>query len=197
MHASQTMMVLTIGCLALAGCHSSTFLPRETNGNSTAFRTYEEVEAAYGAVDSGTTRAPDLAKLGFDAAVTPNVEILNNPDISERFLLQGGRDAGHVPQPVQSCIERQDRCTGYLFHLRHLESHHVGNALLDVTGFKKSIIDTGWSADVLLVLQDGVVVYKIISGRPHIEERREAVQPLGPLQNIGGASPDPEHRKGQ
>lgn len=187
---------LAIGVVALAGCSSSKLLPHESQVNSTTFQTYDQVETAYAAVIPGATRSPDLAKLGFDAATAPNVETLTYAGLADRFMVQGSSSDAHVPAQVEACIAAQDHCAGVIFHPRHFESHHVGNALLDLTGFKKQVVDSGWSAEVMLVLQDGIVIYKIMSGRPRIEGTHEEVQPLGPLQNLGSSvSGSGEHPK--
>jgi hypothetical protein len=39
-----------------------------------------------------------------------------------------------------------------------------------------------------LLVENGRVAYKIMSGRPHIEDSQEQVQPLGPLQDLGGSA---------
>lgn len=199
MRRNLTAMLLAAGTFALGGCSTSALLPRETAANSTAFKTYNDVEAAYAAVQPGTTRTPDLARLGFDAGSTPNVDILSYPGITARFLPQDTKSLDHVPPQVRACIEAQTRCTAYVFHPQRFEIHHIGNTLLDVTGFEQKVVRTGWSADVMLVLLDGVVVYKIMSGRPLVEDARDSIQPLGLLQSIGStgnaAPADPKRNK--
>jgi hypothetical protein len=185
MRASLKTILLLAGALVLTACAGPSLLPRASNVSSTAFQTYEQVEGAFSDVVPGATRTPDLSRLGFDPALTPNVEILTYVTLSDRFLVDAGGSSRHVPQAVQDCIEAEAHCAAYVFHLQRLESRHVGNAILDLTGFATTVVNSGWTADVLLVVEDGTVVYKIMSGNPRIENARESHQPLGPFQNVG------------
>ncbi len=171
--------------LSLVGCGGLGLLPHETKQASAAFQTYEQVQAAYTDVVPGQTRLTDLPKLGFDTAMTPNVEVLSYLGVIERFMPRSTMSFDHLAGPVQSCIESQDRCSAFVFHPQHVESRRVGNIVLDLLGFERQTVDTGWSAEVVLLMQDGHVAYKIMSGRPRIEDTHDSITPLGPLQDIG------------
>lgn len=172
-----------ICALSLAGCTGAKLLPRETNVSSAAFQTYDQIEAAYSAVIPGKTSTSDLSKLGFDPK-SANVEVLTYVGVTDR-LPHDSRPSGHLPQQVQDCIAAQDRCIAYAFHPEHHESRNVGNPVLELTGFEHKTINSGWSAEVMLLVQDGFVVYKFMSGHPLIEDTQTSTQPLGPLQNLG------------
>ncbi len=171
--------------LSLVGCGGLGLLPHETKQASAAFRTYEQVQAAYTDIVPGQTRLTDLPKLGFDTATTPNVEVLSYLGVIERFMPRSTMSFDHLATPVQSCIESQDRCSAFVFHPQHVESRRVGNLILDLLGFERQTVDTGWSAEVVLLMQDGHVAYKLMSGRPRIEDTHDSITPLGPLQDIG------------
>ena len=94
----------------------------------------------------------------------------------------------HLAPPVQACIEAQDRCSAYVFRPAHVKSHREGNLFLDLLGFERVTVDSGWSAEVVLLMQDGHVAYKLMSGRPRIEDLHDTVQPLGPLQDLGNTA---------
>jgi hypothetical protein len=171
--------------LSLVGCGGLGLLPHESKVSSTNFQTYQQVEVAYTEVVPGQTRLSDLPKMGFDTATTPNVEILSYLGVIERFMPRNSMSFDHLPLPVQSCIDAQDHCSAYVFRPEHVESHRIGNIFLDVLGFERETVDTGWSAEVVLLMQDGHVAYKLMSGRPRIEDTHDKIQPLGPLQDIG------------
>ena len=175
-------LVLAACALSVTGCGSK-LLP-QAKINATAFQTYDQVEAAYTAVEPGKTTVAELSKLGFDVKTTPNIEILSSVGVLER-LPQASRSAGSLPAQVQACIDAQDHCVAYLFRSEHLESRHVGNTFLDLTGFERDTVHSGWTAEVVLLIEDGRVVYKLMSGQPRIENTSTSVQPLGPLQNVG------------
>ena len=57
----------------------------------------------------------------------------------------------------------------------------------DLLGFKRKTIETGWRFDALIVLNNGVAVYKIWSGTPIMDSEKSRNNPLGPLQGSGGS----------
>lgn len=171
--------------LSLVGCGGLGLLPHETKQASNSFQTYDQVQAAYTDVVPGQTRLTDLPKLGFDTATTPNVEILSYLGVIERFMPRSTMSFDHLAPQVQSCIESQDRCSAFVFHPQHVESRRMGNLFLDILGFERQTVDSGWSAEVVLLMQDGHVAYKVMSGRPRIEDTHDSITPLGPLQDFG------------
>ena len=175
--------------LSLVGCGGLGLLPHESQVLASAnFQTYEQVASAYTDIVPGSTRLADLPKLGFDTATTPNVEILSYLGVIERFMPRNSMTFDRLAQPVQACIEAQDRCSAFVFHPQHIESQRTGSIFLDVLGFERQTLDTGWQAEVVLLMQDGHVAYKLMSGRPKIEDMHDTVQPLGPLQDIGNTA---------
>jgi hypothetical protein len=175
--------------LSLVGCGGLGLLPHETQISANPnFQTYEQVTAAYTDIVPGSTRLSDLSKLGFDTATTPNVEVLSYLGVIERFMPRNTLTFDHLAAPVQACIEAQDRCSAFVFHPQHIESHRTGSIFLDVLGFERETLDTGWQAEVVLLMQDGHVSYKLMSGKPRIEDMHDTVQPLGPLQDIGNTA---------
>ena len=175
--------------LSLVGCGGLGLLPHESKVSASQnFLTYDQVTAAYTTIVPGETRISDLSKLGFDTATTPNVEILSYLGVIERFMPRNSISFDHLAQPVQACIEAQERCSAFVFHPDHIESHRMGSIFLDLLGFERQTLNTGWSAEVVLLVQDGRVAYKLMSGRPRIEDTNDSVQPLGPLQDIGNTA---------
>jgi len=171
--------------LSLVGCGGLGLLPHETKASSNSFQSYEQVQSAYTDVVPGQTRLTDLPKLGFDTATTPNVEVLSYLGVIERFMPRSTMSFDHLAPPVQACIESQDRCSAFVFHPQHVESRRLGNIFLDLLGFQRKTVATGWTAEVVLLMQDGHVAYKLMSGRPRVEDFHDEVTPLGPLQDIG------------
>ena len=174
--------------LSLVGCGGLGLLPHETKAASNSFQSYEQVQSAYTDVVPGQTRLTDLPKLGFDTATTPNVEVLSYLGVIERFMPRSTMSFDHLAPPVQACIESQDRCSAFVFHPQHVESRRMGNIFLDLLGFERKTVDTGWTAEVVLLMQDGHVAYKLMSGRPRVEDMHDEVTPLGPLQDIGNTA---------
>lgn len=172
--------------LALVGCGGLGLLPYQTDIKNTNFRSYGAVQAAYEAVAPGLTRESDLGKLGFDAAGSPNVEVLSYLGVIERFIPRDSTKFDKLDPAVQSCIEARNACSAYVFKPERLHEESEGNWFLDILGFERTTVNYGWSAEVVLLIHDGRVAYKVMSGKPHIHDYHDLVQPLGPLQVLGG-----------
>lgn len=172
--------------LVLVGCGGLGLLPYQSDVQNTNFENYAAVQAAYRTISPGATLASDLSHLGFDAARAPNVEMLSYLGVIERFMPRDSISFDHLAPAVQACIDARDRCSAYVFRPARLHQERRGNVLLDMLGFQRVTVNSGWSCEVILLVQDGRVAYKVMSGRPNIEDFHDAVQPLGPLQDIGG-----------
>ena len=185
-------MAAALVTLVLVGCGTS-LLPQQTQNANESFKTYAQLRTAYDRVVPGKTRASQLTQLGFDAS-QPNVEVLSYLGVIERFMPRDSVKFDHLAPPVRACILAQDRCTAYVFKPSITENHRTGDTMLDVFGFDRTTVSNGWSAEVTLLVQDGRVAYKLMSGIPNINSTSEKVQPLGPLQDVGQAIvPAAEH----
>lgn len=189
---NQAICLATI--VLLAGC--SGVLPRESATDTAKFQTYEDLMTAYAKIDVGKTRLADLTGLGFDPKTTPNIEILSYIDIINRFMPTEAMTVQRLPKAVRSCIEAQDHCSAYVMHLQNSRVRHRGSVVPDLLEIERDTSRVGWSAEVLLLLRDDLVAYKVISARPYLEDQRDQTQPLGPLQDLGkmlvdGDSPKP------
>lgn len=172
--------------LALVGCGGLSLLPHRTDlAEDQNFQTYDQVADAYKDIVPGQTREADLNKLGFNAAIQPNAEVISYLGVIERFMPRDSIRFDHLALPVKACIEAQERCSAYVFRPSRLEQDRTGSIFLDLMGFERTTLDHGWAAEVVLLMQDGRVAYKVMSGKPHIEGYHDDVQPLGPLQNLG------------
>lgn len=172
--------------LSLVGCGGFGLLPHRSDlANDQTFTSYDQVQIAYANIIPGQTREAELSKLGFDATVQPNAEMISYLGVIERFMPRDSIKFDLLAKPVRSCIEAQERCSAYVFRPSRLEQQRTGSIFLDLMGFERTTIDHGWAAEVVLLMQDGRVAYKVMSGKPHIEGYHDDIQPLGPLQNLG------------
>lgn len=175
-----------LATLMLLGCGGLGLLPHKAEINNTNFRSFAAVQAAYQAISPGATRASELAPIGFDAAESPNVEVLSYLGVIERFMPRDTIKFDQLDAAVQTCIEARDRCSAYIFKPERIHEERTGNWFLDVLGFERETVSYGWSAEVMLLVQDGRVVYKVMEGKPRINNYHDDVQPLGPFQDLGG-----------
>lgn len=173
--------------LSLVGCGGAAgLLPHGSDlSDNQSFKTFGEVQSAYASIVPGQTREAELTKLGFDASVQPNTEMISYLGVIERFMPRDSIKFDHLAKPVRTCIEAQERCSAYVFRPSRLEQQRTGSVFLDLLGFERTTVDHGWAAEVVLLMQDGRVAYKVMSGKPHIEGYHDDIQPLGPFQNFG------------
>ena len=171
----------------LSAC-ASAVLPSETQVQASRFQTYADAEAAYAAVVPMATTEEELKALGIDAATQPNITVLNYLDVRGRFLAQQTVGLADLDPAVQACVTARTACTGIFAQPGALARERVGDVSLDLLGFRKETLETGWKAEMLFLLVDGVVIYKLWSGTPNLEARKTQTNPLGPLQDLSGAA---------
>lgn len=184
------VLTLTLALAAvLAGC--SGILPRESNANTAEFQTYNELQAAYDKIVPGTTTLNQLADIGLDPKKLPNIAELSYIEVMDKFMPQYSPiTIDRVPQGARECIEAKNRCSGFVFRFDRRQTRHNGNVVADIFQFHQTKVKYGWSAEIILLLRDRDVVYKLMSGMPYAEERMDNSRPLGPLQNVDGVTKD-------
>jgi hypothetical protein len=171
--------------LALGGC-GGLLLPSQSEIGSSKFDSYSEVHSAFDKIALQRTSIDDMSGLGFDAANTPNVAVMSYLDIVERFMPNSSMAFDKLDPAVQDCIMARQGCSGYVFKIEHHDFQREGSLFLDLFGFVHTTRETGWTAQVLVLVQNGRVTHKLLSGEPNVQIVRDDVQPLGPMQNLGG-----------
>lgn len=185
MKCSRVIALLAAG-LSLSGCASWGVLPSTTETTETPFQSYRSAEDAFNQVKPFVTTTRELKARGFDPYTTPNIKVLNYLDLLPRFLPQQSMKADDLDPAVQSCLATREKCQGWLAEPSISAKDRTGNVALDVLGFERETTSTGWKASMLLLVQNGVVVYKLWSGTPSILEVKTEKKPLGPLQDLSG-----------
>jgi hypothetical protein len=115
----------------------------------------------------------------------PNIAILNYSDVLRRFMLNQSMTLADLDQGVQDCIQAKTVCRGYEINQRLVKKHRNGSFWLDFLGFKRETHTEGFRFNALVLLKNGVVVYKLTGGQPAIQESEHTQNPLGPVQSIG------------
>jgi hypothetical protein len=178
--------VAASAALSLSACASWGVLPSTVETTESPFQTYKSAEDAYAQVKPFVTTTRELKARGFDPYSTPNIRVLNYLDLVPRFLPQQSMKAEDLDPAVQGCLTARQACTGWLAEPSVSSKDRTGNVALDVLGFERETTSTGWKASMLLLVQNGVVVYKLWSGTPTILEVKTEKKPLGPLQDLSG-----------
>ena len=178
------LMVLTAAA-ALAAC-ASDVLPRTERQSSGPFDSYEITEIAFKVIEPGVTNTEKLRKLGIDPRTTPNLSVVNYLEVTRLFMPSDTIRLADLDPAVRGCLAAKTACTGWLLKPGASSTQRTGDVSLDVLGFQRETHEVGWSAAMLLLLVDDVVVYKLWSGTPRTEEQREETNPLGPAQDLTG-----------
>ncbi len=179
---------LSLAMIGLAGCSwGGSILPKERETVESRFRSFDEAYAAFRTVRVQSTTVEELGAIGFNSRDVPYLEILTYLDLIERFMPRDSIRFADLDASVQDCLRAQLGCKGFIVKPSDIKSERIGSAFMDIFDFRRTQIRYGWEAEALFVMHEDVVVYKLWSGRPRINERREKVNPLGPFQNIGVA----------
>ena len=176
-------LTLCLTVWLLAGC--SALLPRsKEHSPSSPWTTYREAQAAFDKIVPGKTTMDDLAGLSLDPDKVPNIAILNYAEVLRRFMLNS-LTLADLDQGVQECVMAKTVCRGLEINQRIVSKHRNGSFWLDLLGFRRETQTQGWRFSGLVLLKDGVVVYKLTGGQPVIHDSEESANPLGPVQSIG------------
>lgn len=176
-------LTLLAAWLLLAGC--SSLLPRSEEVTASPWENYVDAQATFDRIVPGETTEEELYSLGLDPGSMPNVAILNYSDVLRRFMANQSVTLSDLDEGVQQCVLAKTDCLGYEINQRLVKKHRNGSFWLDFLGFKRETHMEGWRFNALLLLKDGVVVYKLTGGQPAIQETENQRNPLGPVQSIG------------
>jgi hypothetical protein len=183
---NRTILVLALTGW-LAGC--SSLLPRSketSGGTATAWQSYEEAEQAFARITPGTTSVRELAALRLDPRTNPNITVVPRFAVKQRFMVNSTVTLADLDEGVRECIAADSACVGWEINQSAMQKKRNGNAALDTLRMRRETHSSGWRFTGLLLIKDGVVLYKLAGGRPLIHEIAQTEDMLGPLQALGG-----------
>ena len=170
-------------CLFLEGC--SGLLPKSAQVTASPWQSYREAQLTFDKIIPGQTTAPELQDLHLDPQQYPNIAILNYSDVLRRFVPHASISMNDLDAGVRECLSAKTLCTGYEVSQKAMSKKREGQFIPDVLGFHRETSITGWSFTGLILVRNGVVIYKLTGGQPSIAEHEEVTNPLGPIQSIG------------
>jgi len=183
MKQRQFLSVVVVALLMVtSGC--SFLLPRTDRIAKSDLISFEQAKTAFDRITPNETHTTELAAIGFDLKTNRNIKLLTYLDIIQRFMPNPSITKDDLDPSVRACIEAREKSQAWEVDIGVLTSKRYGDAFLDVTGFVRKTHDTGWDYKVLLLIRDGVVVYKLSSGEPNIDRYDKRIKPLGPLQEL-------------
>jgi hypothetical protein len=163
--------LLQVGCTAL--------LPSGKSVSESPWQEYADAKKAFDAITVGKTTVEDLKELGFDVKASPNIKILNYLDIAAQVQAIPMQD---LDPGLQACLRARSDCRAYVFEPQRTYSKRVGNFWLDLWNFRRKTHETGWRFKALIIFVNHHVAYKLSSGEPKVDQLKDQVNPLGPLQ---------------
>ena len=171
--------------MALAGCSSLLPQSKETTGPAGGgWKNYADAEKTFASITPGKTTDQELAALQLDPRSNPNVTVLPRHELLQRFIINQSVTIADLDEGVRECLEAREHCRALEVNQTATQKKRTGNAALDMAKLYRETHNTGWRFCGLLLVKDGVVVYKLTSGQPGIHEIAENTDVLGPLQML-------------
>ena len=172
-------------CLLLCGC--ANLLPRGDSERPSGFDSFEAAAQAFDAVVPYRTTVEQLRALGFDLQASPNVTLIQYPQLTGRLAPDRGVPFEAIDPGIRDCIVARLACQAYEFHLGRERSRREGGFVSDFLNFRRTTHVTGWRFEGLLAVRDGVVLFRSHGGERQTDRTDRQVNPLGPLQGAGDA----------
>ncbi|MFC7419638.1 hypothetical protein ACFQNF_07060 [Iodobacter arcticus] len=172
-----------IASVVLTSC--AALLPDSEQISRTPWPDYQTAEHAFKSISLETTSLQQLHAMGLDPLKTPNIVVLSYADLMRRLALSGAGEPRLLAPQIQACIAAQTSCFAYEIEQKSSVRKRYGNFWADFLNFERKTIISGWHFDVIFIIQDGVLVYKLWSGTPSIEQFEQENTPLGPFQGMG------------
>jgi hypothetical protein len=167
----------------LQGCASSSMLPSAQVETITPWQSFDEAKAAFDRIEPNRSTLRDIRALGFDPHLTANIQILTYVDIINRFRPTQAIGKEDLAPAIRQCLEVKDECRAFEVKSSNIHRQRYGNVLADLFSFRRRTRETGWQFEALIVMDDGLVIYKLYGGKPTIENYEDRKNPLGPLQS--------------
>ena len=180
---SRLLRLTGLALALLAGC--SALLPRGEAVAESPWNSYEDALKTFEKIEPHRTTVEDLAKLKLDPMQNPNITVLNYSDVLRRFIPSPSTNVDNLDSGVRECIEAKIACKGYEVDQKSTKRQRYGNFWADFLNFRRKTDIVGWRFNGVILLKNGLVVYKLTGGQPSIHEHEETSNPLGPLQGIG------------
>ena len=178
-------LVCSLAFSALAGCSSLLPQSKETSGPAGGgWQSYKDAEQTFASITPGKTTEQELTQLKLDPRANPNVTLLPRHEILQRFIINQSVTMADLDGGVRECLEAREHCKALEVNQTASQKKRTGNAALDMAKLHRETHTSGWRFCGLLLVKDGVVIYKLTSGQPGIHEIAEDTDVLGPLQML-------------
>lgn len=168
---------------ALAGCGQ--LLPREVRNVPTPFVSFTAAQYSIEKVVPFETTIGQLRELGFDVRSSANVTVIPYPDLVNRLAPNPSVPFNELDLGIRECILSRSACEAFEFQIGQERRQRDGGFWADFFNFKRHTTVNGWHFQALVVVRDGVVLFRNYGGEARIVRTEERRNPLGPLQPSG------------
>ena len=172
-----------VACIALAGC--ADLLPRSQSEQPSGFGSFEAAASALDRAEPYRSTVPELKTLGYDIDASANVTLITYPQLIARLAPNSSVPLDALDPGIRDCILARQACRVYEFRLAHEDRRRDGNFFLDFLNFRRSTAISGWRFEGLLVVRDGLLLFRSYGGEPRTDRTELEVHPLGPFQPAG------------
>jgi hypothetical protein len=180
---SPTLVVLAA---LLGGCSAMLPQTKETSDSgSQAWQSYREAEATFEQIVPGRTTVAELRALRLDPQTNPDTTLLHGFEVRQKFIVNQHVSLDDLDEGVRACVSAGPSCVGWNIDHIATQTRRTGNAALDLLKMRRETQTDGWRFTGLLLIRDGVVVYKLSGGQPLIRQVVNNDDALGPLQIVG------------
>ncbi len=158
---------------------------KETSGApGSAWQSYQDAQETFDKIVPGKTTTAELAQMKLDPRANPNITILPRYEVMQRFIVNQTVTVNDLDEGVRICVEARENCRALEVNQTASQKKRVGNAALDITKVYRETHTAGWRFTGLLLIKDGVVVYKLTGGMPSTHEVAANRDVLSPLQAL-------------
>ena len=179
----RSTVALLLGMVT--GCSSLLPKSKETSGApGSGWQNYQDAQKAFDKIVPGKTTVAELAAMQLDPRANPNITTLPRHEVLQRFIVNQSVTMSDLDEGVRECLEAREKCRALEVNQTATQKKRTGNAALDMAKIYRETHSSGWRFCGLLLIKDGVVVYKLTSGQPAIHEIAQDQDVLGPLQTL-------------
>ena len=170
---------------AVTGCSSLLPKSKETSGApGSGWQSYQDAQKAFDQIVPGKTTVAELAAMQLDPRANPNITTLPRHEVLQRFIVNQSVTMNDLDEGVRECLEAREKCRALEVNQTASQKKRTGNAALDMAKVYRETHTSGWRFCGLLLIKDGVVIYKLTGGQPGIHEIAQDQDVLGPLQTL-------------
>jgi hypothetical protein len=167
----------------LSGCAS--LLPHGQSEDVSPFPTFEAAREALDRIEPYRSNVDGLKALGFDTSASTNVREVPYPQLIAHLVETPYLPLADLDAGIRECIAVRERCRAYEFRFSRIKRERQGDFVADLLNFRRVTRTSGWRFEgVVLVRDDGLVLFRNHAGEPHIESTEDLRNPLGPLQSL-------------